>query len=454
MAKERLVRESEYWDPKAETMPLEKLKEIQLSKIKEVVNHAYLFSPFYRRRFDEAGVKPEDIKTLEDFRRKVPFFRKDDMRAEVERLNDPYASMLTVPIGKLTTIHSSTGTTGMPTFTGMTPDEVEELADSMARSSWMIKHRPGTSQTGIGEAIGALELWHWYATDWGAPHGKQLGLRCVLDSLFGLIMGVSLFDEVYSKMPVYSGAVISDAMPAMIDQAAKRGIEPKDVMKADYFTHPGEAITPHQRESYIEKFGFKDDFDTCGTSEPMVLQMECYAHNGGHVWGDYYYVELIDPDTGEPLPPGERGEYTVTNLFMKAIPMIRYATEDFSWWTEDKCECGRTHPRIKVYDRTGYRVKVKDKTLIPYDVRELMERHPETVEANFNILKYAETMDTLRLRASYSPMLTKDPDELRGRLVKDFKESLGVDAEIEWVSFDELAKILHKLIRVVDLTKK
>jgi phenylacetate-CoA ligase len=139
---------------------------------------------------------------------------------------------------------------------------------------------------------------------------------------------------------------------------------------------------------------------------------------------------------------------------MKAVPWIRYATEDFAWWTEDKCECGRTHPRIRVYDRTLFRIRVGDKTVIPYDVREVMERHPETAEANFNILKYAHVMDTLSLKASYSPMLTKDADELRGRLVKDFKESLGVDAEIEWVPFEGLAKILHKLIRVVDLTKE
>jgi phenylacetate-CoA ligase len=450
-----MARETEYWDPKAETMPLEKLKEIQLSKIKELLNHAYLFSPFYRRRFDEAGVKPEDIRTLEDFRRKVPFFRADDVRVEAERLKDPYAGMLTVPRSELEVVHSSTGTTGIPKFTGMTTSEAEDHADSMARAAWMIKHRPGVRVlSGVLETAGITPPWHWYLSAWGHAHGKLLGLEGVFDTVLGSVMGISPFDECFSRMPGHAGTLVSDAMGGFVDRFAKRGMEPKDLMKTDYFVQEGDAITPYLRESYIKKFGFKDFFDQLGVGEPFINAIDCYAHNGGHVWADYHYIELIDPDTGEPLNPGERGEFVVTSLFMKSIPWIRFATEDFAWWTEDKCECGRTHPRIRVIDRALYRLKVKDKTVMPYDVKEVMERHPETVDANFNILKYAEVMDTLRLRASYNPALTKDADELRGRLVKDFKDTLGVDAEIEWVAFDELAKILHKLIRVVDLTKE
>jgi phenylacetate-CoA ligase len=319
----------------------------------------------------------------------------------------------------------------------------------------MEKHRPGTRTIGIiTETSGIEPFWHWASGLVGKGQQKLLGKECVRDSLFVGLLPVSVFDEPHSRMSSYSGFLVSDALPAFVDQYARSGIEPKDVMREDYFGQAGEAMTPYLRKAYIKKFGFKDLYDNYGVSEPLTGAFECYVHNGWHVWADYYYIELIDPDTGEQLQPGERGELVITNLCMKAIPWIRYATEDFAWWTEEECECGRTHPRMVVYDRTVFRVRIRDKTVIPYDVREIMERHPETVEANFNIIKYAEVMDTLRLRASYNPALTRDADELKGRLVRDFEESFGVDAEIEWVTFDELAKMLHKLMRVVDMTKK
>jgi phenylacetate-CoA ligase len=449
-----MAMETEYWDPQKETMPLEKLKEIQLRKIQELVNYAYLHSPFYHKRFDEAGVKPEDIKTLEDFRRKVPFFRADDIRVEAERLKDPYAGMLTMPIGKLEVIHSSTGTTGIPKFTGMTLDEGDEYADAMVRYAWMHKHRPGTRVMGTLEPTGIAPFWHWYVGAWGKAHGKLLAYENVRDCVLGIPAGISFFDDAPSRIPAHNTLIVADAYPSIIDQCARKGVEVRDFIRIDYHSQAGDAYTPALRRTYIEKLGAKDFFDIYGVSEPFLFANDCYAHNGGHVWADHFFIELIDPDTGELLQPGERGEVVVTNLFMKAVPWIRYATEDFAWWTEDKCECGRTHPRIRVIDRTVYRVNVKDKTVMPYDVKEIMERHPETADANFNIIRYADVMDTLRLRASYNPMLTKDADELRGRLVKDFKDTLGVDAEIEWVPFDELAKILHKLMRVVDVTKE
>ncbi len=451
------VIESEYWDPKIETMPLKELKEIQLKKIKELLIYAYNNSSFYRRRFDEAGVKPEDIKTLDDFRRKIPFFRKDDLRVEAERTGDPFAGMLTVPFEELETIHSSTGTTGIPTFTAMTESEAEELAEAMIRYAWMMKHRPGTRHMGIA-AVGVSPFWHWWSTIWGKAFGKIMGAEFPGSSYFGNVVGVPFFSESYTKFPASHIFFIADYLPYIIEECAKRGVEPKDAMKVGYLFQAGEAITPYQRKRYIEKFNLKDFYDISGVSEPFVSSVECYMHNGGHVWADYWYVELIDSKTGEPLEPDEpgksRGEYVVTNLFMRSIPWIRYATEDFAWWSEDKCGCGRTHPRIRVLDRVMYVIKVKDKSIIPYDVRTVFEKHPETEEAAFNIIKYAEQMDVLRLRASYNPTLTKDPEELKSRIIKSFKDMLGVDAEIEWVPYEKLEKILHKLVRIVDLTKK
>lgn len=448
-----MERKGEYWDPEIETMPLEEVRKIQLEKIKSLVKHAYDNAPFYRKRFDEAGVKPEDIKTLDDFRKKIPIFRKEDVRAEVEGTGDPFGGMLTVPLEELDAIHCSTGTTGIPTLTGLTTDEIDRFGDAIAKCIWGLGVRPGMRIMSQFPIFCPHRWWHW-GSSLTASVDKIGGCEIFVGTFIGHVLGISVFDDPISKFEFdLWGLLVLDFVGAALDECNKRGIDPKDVIKAKRAVTAGEILTPLLRNRYEEKFGCQF-YDGSGASEVMGHAIECYVREGGnHYQVDQCYIEIIEPDTGELLEAPGIGEIVATNLYMRAVPWIRFATEDYSELHEERCKCGRTSPRMKTVDRTGNVLKIKDKRITPYDVRLIFEGYPETEGAVFNMLKYSEQMDRLKMNAYYNPAITKNPDELKNKLVREIKQKHGVDAEIEWIPWGKIGAT-YKVQRVIDLTKK
>lgn len=445
---------SEYWNPQIETMKKEEIEELQLKRLIAIVGHAYRNSQFYKELFDEVGVKPEDIKTYDDFRNKIPLFRKDQIRDRRAETGDPFGTMLTVPVDQIERIHPSTGTTGAPTFTALTAEEVYVGGEPCARFGWMWKIRPGMR---LLSAIHFVGFWHWWSTFLGVLMSNKLGTNTELIAynaylhLFGFPtkhMSLGKFSADWALLP-------PDTALAAINEFAKMGKDPKDMIPGlKYVTSAGEAISPKHRNYLKEKFGLLDWFDAWGCSDPFTLSGECYVHEGAHTYSDYWALELIDTETEELLAPGESGEVVSTNLWMRALPFVRFGTEDFGELTDEVCECGRTHPRVKVFDRASWVVDVAGKKISPFALRLIMERHPETEEASFNILKYATKMDSLKIKAAYRVDITKDAEELKQRLAADIKKELGVEAEIEWVPYEDLHKTLHKITRMVDLTKE
>ena len=446
--------ENEYWNPVMETKPKNELEELQMKRLKSIVAHAYRNSPFYRKMFSGAGVTPEDVKTRDDFRSKIPLFRKDEIRNQREETGDPFANMLTVEQDQLATVHPSTGTTGVPTFTALSADEIDVAAEPCTRFGWMWKIRPGMRLL-CGVMLDSF--WHWWGTFLGVCIYGRLGLNSQVVSYNFLlpVFGVPTSMIALGKFAADWALISPDAALATITECSRMGKDPKDIIPGlKYVTSAGEAISPHHRETFLDKFGVLDWFDSWGCSDPFTLASECYAHTGLHTFSDYWFLELVDPDTSELLPPGERGEIVTSNLWMRSLPFIRFGTEDFGELSEEKCECGRTHPRVRIFDRTSWVITVAGKKVSPYSLRLIMERYPETRDAAFNIIKYASEMDTFRIRASYKEDITKDPEELKSKIIADIKEELGVDAEIEWVSYEQLEKLLHKIVRLVDLTKE
>lgn len=300
-----------------------------------------------------------------------------------------------------------------------------------------------------------INMWHWLIPGFNRGLDKFPGVEHIPDTYMGFLLGVSEFDEAVTKFEAYSGMGSVDSLHAIVDECVRKGIDAKDVIKLKYQGTAGEATTPVLRKRLAEKMGLEDIvYDYLGVSEPQALCTDCYAHEGDHIWADYYYVEIIDPETGELLDPGERGEYVCTSLFARGIPWVRFATEDYVELIEEKCKCGRTHPRLKVLDRTVWVLRIKDKKISPLDARLIFEQYPETEDSIFNLIKYSEAMDKLKMKAYYNPAITKDPDGLKNKLIQDFKQKHDVDAEIEWVPFEKIDKRLHKIMWVVDLTKK
>ncbi|MGQ9720379.1 MAG: phenylacetate--CoA ligase family protein [Candidatus Jordarchaeum sp.] len=445
---------SEYWNPQMETMKKAELDEIKLKRIKAIVSYAYRNSQFYKELYDEMGVNPEDVKTYDDFRNKITLFRKDQIRDKRVETGDPFGTMLTIPPDQIERIHPSTGTTGAPTFTALTAEEVHVASEPCTRLAWMWKIRPGMR---LLSAIHFVGFWGWWSTFLGVLTMNKLGLNTELIAynaylhLFGFPtarMSLGKFKGDWALLP-------PDTALACINEFAKMGKDPKDAIPGlKYVTSAGEAISPKHRKYLMEKFGLLDWFDAWGCSDPFTIAGECHVHDGLHAYSDYWTLELIDTETEELLGPGERGEIVVTNLWMRALPFIRFGTEDFGEQIDETCDCGRTHPRVKVYDRASWVVDVAGKKVSPFSLRLIMERHPETEEASFNIIKDAKKMNILKIKASYKEGITKDPEELKNRIAGDIKKELGVEAEIEWIPYEQLHKTLHKITRMVDLTKE
>ncbi|VUT27756.1 MAG: GH3 auxin-responsive promoter [Candidatus Syntrophoarchaeum sp. GoM_oil] len=438
----------EYWNP-IETMPRKELKELQLKKLRSMIKSAYDNTPFYHKMFKEAGVKPDDVKTFEDFRKKVPIFEKDDMRNERAKTKDPLAGMLSSPIEELLLLNPSTGTTGIPTFIAYSEAEIVQCTEMLSRLLWM-----GNARTG-DKMLSCHMNWHWLMVLLNGAY-RKLGLHTMYDFVHPDI----------AERYVYYGGFKPDLMfmdqpllMAMRDEIREHAhCAPKDIYGGvKTLITAGESFPPKFKSHLMDEFGVVGDvFDLYGCSESHITAMECPVHNGNHFAEDMFYVELIDPDTGEWIDPdsGGSGQLVVTNLFGRDMPFVRYNTEDVTFMETEKCECGRTHARLKLRDRIPWRVTVDGKKLFPVDIRKVIEEFPETVEGAFTIVKDQQDMPELNILLRYDEEITKNPDELKPRIEAELANKLGVKANINWTTFSGLPIVFHKIERVTDLTKR
>ncbi|MFB0561840.1 MAG: phenylacetate--CoA ligase family protein [Candidatus Lokiarchaeia archaeon] len=449
--KKKMVKEIEYWNPLIETMPHTELKELQTKKLLWMLRYAYLNSPFYHRLYDEANVKPEDIKTIDEYRKRVPFYKKDDIREQLRKTGDPFGGILAVPPENLIMIHPSTGTTGLNTFMPFTRNDYERIGQVSIRNCWMAKMRPKMKV--VANPIG----WHWYAASYQVAFLKLGVHEYVYGCIPHALTASHMFNAITRFKPEYCIAVL-DVILGVNDVCRRLGMDPIDACDSLNYTlgTMGEAVTKKLRQTLQDTWGLEDLFDAGGIGDGLYALCDCRAHDGFHSWEDLYHIELIDDETQELLPTasGERGEYLVSNLFHTSHPYVRFATEDYAEIFPEKCECGRTHERIRVFGRTGWILHVADKKISTYDVHQVLEKLPEMPEATFTMIKYADEMDELRLQAVYDETKTKDPEDLKQRAEEALKKELGVKAVIEWVTFEEIPKIWHKIQRLTDLTKE
>lgn len=438
---------SEYFDTKIETMPINELKELQLKKLINITRHAYYLSPYYHKLMSDSGVAPEDIKSFDDFR-KIPVFGKDDLRAEMAKTGDPHGGILGCSIEEVCNTFASTGTTGAPTFMAYTKNSREEMSEAMVRYLWMCKARPGMLTIFPGATF------HWYM-GFSMNALSYIPMRLILIGIIHPVTISLFYDAIQRFKPEYFIGGVLDILLALEDECSKRNVEPSEVLSCmEYIYSPaGEYITPETRKK-IMKWGIKDLFETGGLGDGIEVIAECSEHNGMHCWMDKWYTELVDPESKEPLGPGERGEYLTTNLFSKGSMYVRFATEDFAEIIPEKCNCGRTHNRLRVFDRVSWILKVSNKNVTPTEIRLTLEKIPETSLGAFTVMKYDEKMASLKIKVAYNPEITKDLKELKERVESHLKEELGVDPEVELVKFEDLSFSFHKIQRVVDLTKE
>ncbi|MEM3563105.1 MAG: hypothetical protein QXR19_07750 [Candidatus Jordarchaeaceae archaeon] len=438
------------WNPIVEKMPKDEIKELQVRRLRSQINYVYFNSLWYKELYSEANIHPEDIKTLEDLKM-VPVFRKDDLREFRKKTGDPYQGIRCVPESHLVQYWSSSGTTGLPTMGAYTRDDLNVGIEYLLRSYWDAGYRPGMKGFGININ------WHWVAPLLYGVY-QVLRITYVYDffppPVFAPRAAKAFMLHKIDCIPVSSPEIQVGFVPDLLNKAGYDAVEVLSSVKVMHML--GEPLTTKTRE-LLKKFYINAKIrDLSGCGETYCWAGEtCDEHVGGHIWEDIGYPELVDPDTGELVASGERGELVGTNLQVKGLPYIRWGSEDWAEIWEGPCERGITHRYARIYDRSAFRTHVSGKDLVPTDVEEILRMHPETMKAQFCLVKYARQMDRLRINIAYDEDVTKDPEELRQRLIKEIKEKLGVDSEIKWVKMEELPRPTgFKIKKFLDISKE
>ncbi len=431
-----------YWEEEMETLPRVGLESIQLRRLQHLVARVYKTVKPYRRKMDEAGVKPEDIQSLEDLR-KLPFTAKEDLRN-----NYPFG-LFTVPMEEVVRVHASSGTTGKPTVVGYTSKDIDTWAGIMARAlccAGATKEDMVQNAYGYGLFTGGL----------GAHYGiEKLGATVIPVSGGNSKRQINIMKDFRSTVllstPSYA-LNLADAMDSM-------DIAPTSLsLRVGIFG--AEPWSENMREEVEKKLNLKA-VDIYGLSEvmgPGVAQECLLADRGMHIFEDHFLPEIIDPDSGEVLPPGEQGELVFTTLTKEAFPIIRYRTKDISRLIYDQCECGRTLVRMeKVTGRTDDMLIIRGVNVFPSQVEHVL-MGIEGVEPHYQIVVEREgNLDTMSVQVEVSEGLFSDEirvlENLTKKIQADVKSLLGVTCKVKLVEPKTIQRSEGKAQRVIDNRK-
>jgi phenylacetate-CoA ligase len=431
--------ESYMFDPAAETMPRDDLAALQLANLRRTVERAYQAVPAVRRKFDAAGARPEHIKTLADLAR-FPFSSKADLRD-----NFPFG-LFAVPREQLIRIHGSSGTTGKPTVVGYTRGDLDLWSNLMARSLAAMGARPGDifhNAFGYGLFTGGLG-YHYGA--------ERLGLTTVPVSGGGTERQVALIQDL---RPRILGATPSYALN-IAEVAERMGVDLRR-LSLRYAACGAEPWSDAMRRDLESKLGIKA-MDSYGLSEiigPGVAN-ECHeAQDGLHLWEDHFLCEVINPQTLEPVKPGELGELVITTLTKEALPMIRYRTRDITRLLKGPCICGRTHRRMtRITGRTDDMLIVRGVNVYPSQVEAHLVGFPGLGPHYQLVLTRDGPMSAMTIEVELDKPAPPDEPFL-ARLAHDvqahIKAMVGVTCNVELKQPGTMPRSEGKAIRVKDM---
>ncbi len=427
-----------FWNPKIECMPLDELKKIQYEELKEQVTRLYETNQFYRERMDSKGVKPEDIKCIEDIS-KLPFMYKQDLR-------DNYPTkMFNVPNNQIVRYHVSSGTTGKPTLVGYTRDDLEYWTDALARS---------LTSAGVGPDD-TLQVCYGYGLFTGG-----LGLHYGGEKVGATVLPASTGNserqiELMMDLGVTAIACTPSYFIHLIDVAKKMGVDFRKDTKVRVAFLGAEPWSESMKKKIEDATGI-ETFDIYGTSEqagPMFTDCEC--HNGIHIPADIMYVEVIDPDTEEVLPEGSKGELVVTMLKKQAFPLIRYRIKDITSLDYSPCPCGRPSPRIaRITGRSDDMLIVRGINVFPSQIEYTLMQIPEVGDQYMIYVTREGALDNLTIQIEIKPEAFSDNMEemlsLKRRIESALKKYLNIAVTVELKEPGELPRFEGKAKRVID----
>ena len=425
-----------YYQPEIETMPVEQLQALQSERLVKQVKHVYENVPYYRQKMEEAGLKPEDIRGIEDLSR-LPFTNKDELR-------DQYPNgFLGVPLEDCVRIQSTSGTTGRRVVAFYTQKDVDIWDECCARA---IVAAGGTKDD-------VCHVCYGYGLFTGGPglNGGSHKVGCLT-----LPMSSGNTDRQLQFMEDLGSTIIccTPSYAANLGESiTERGLKDRIKLKAGIFG--AEPWTEEMRHDIEQTLGIKA-YDIYGLTEisgPGV-SFECEEQAGMHIQEDHFIPEIINPDTGEVLPEGEVGELVFTCITKKAFPLLRYRTRDLCYLTRKKCSCGRTHIRMhKPMGRSDDMMVVKGVNVWPSQIEAVLLN--QGYQANYQIVvDRVNNRDTIEVQVEKTPEMAADtsvPTEVREkRVVAGLKSMLGIKVDVKVLAPKSIVRSEGKAVRVVD----
>ncbi len=423
-----------FWNNHIETLSDDELAALQLKRLKWTIRQAEKV-PFYRTQLREAGLHADDIRSLDDAGR-LPFTRKQDLREGY-----PFG-FFAVPLKQIVRIHTTSGTTGKPTVVGYTRQDLDNWAEMMARDLTMV----GLSDDDVFQnALG----YGLFTGGLGFHYGAEKIGMTVIPSATGNT-------KRQIEMIMDFGVTAINSTPSygmrLAEVAEEMGVE-LDTLRVGIFG--AEPWSDNMRKELEERLGITA-YDSYGMSEMYGpgASFECEERNGLHFWHDSYLVEIIDPETGEVLGPGERGELVVTPLVKEAMPLIRYRTGDITMLMEDRCPCGRGQKIARIMGRSDDMLVIRGVNVFPSQIEHVLLSLPEVGEQFMVYIDRMHHLDEMNIeveinRECFSGEL-KDLAKLQKRVAGALRDTLGLRTSVTLVEPGTLPRFEGKAKRVID----
>ena len=429
-----------YFNKKIETLPRKKLQELQLQNLRKTVYSCYDNIPFYKKRFKEQGISPDDIKTLDDIR-KLPFTTKNDLRD-----NAPFG-MLTTSLDNCVELHASSGTTGIPITACYTPHDIDVWSEVMARClsmSGLTKKDVFQNPIPYGTFTGAFGF-HYGAQKIGAlviPSGKGQSERQI------------------KLMEYYKTTFISSVASYVVRLAQiahDLGVDPQNLnVRNGLFG--AEMFTSGLKQRIMDTWNM-DVHDIYGLTEMCGpgVSTDCDQHNGLHLWEDHFLVEFIDPKTLEPVEPEEEGEIVLTTLTKEAMPLLRYRTRDIAkQYDAAICECGRSHIKHSpIKGRSDDMIIIRETNIYPGQIESALMNNP-LIGGNWRmVLNTENNIDQLTVEVETKKTISKhEQQQLHNKLIIDIQSVIVFKPRIEILPPKTIQETGLKAKRVIDNRKK
>lgn len=430
------------FNPTAECMPIEERKKLQLKKLQDTVRRAYKNCKFYKHKLDAAGVKPDDIKTLEDIAR-LPFTTKAELRETY-----PYG-LLSVPLSEIKEIHTSSGTTGTPVVGAYTEHDLQMWGESVARSLAMTgADKNDVVQNGYGYGL--------FTGGLGIHHGcRTLGATVIPISAGNTPRHLQMIQDfgttTITCTPSYALYLAEAAKEAGIDLTQtklKRGI------------FGAEPWSENMRLQIENRLGIKA-YDIYGLTEIVGpgVACECTEQHGLHIQEDFFYPEIINPETGEVLPEGEKGELVFTTIDKTGAPLLRYRTKDITYLFREPCACGRTTVRIhRLMGRNDDMLIIRGVNVFPSQIEEILAA-TKGLQPHYQIIvdRTGNHLDSIELRVEVDESIfsdeTRKMEAIRQQLTEIIKSKLGIHTKITLMEPKSIERSIGKAQRIIDRRK-